>query len=149
MAMLSNTCKYAIRAVIYLAMNAEEGKKIGIRKISKSLEIPAPFLGKIMQTLAKHKLLSSTKGPHGGFALNRSADDISLFDIVEIIDGVDLFHECFIGLEICTHNPEYKKTCAFHPKYDPLRSKIINLFKQQTIANLADGIGDMKNILHF
>lgn len=64
--MLSNTCKYAIRSVIYLALNAQDGKKIGIKKISEDLEIPTPFLGKILQSLARQKLLSSTKGPHGG-----------------------------------------------------------------------------------
>ena len=62
--MLSNTSKYAIRAVIYLALFAGKEKKIGIKQISTDLSIPTPFLGKILQTLAKHKLLSSTKGPH-------------------------------------------------------------------------------------
>ena len=79
--MLSNTSKYAIRAVIYLALNAGEEKKIGIKQISKDLSIPTPFLGKILQTLAKQKLLSSTKGPHGGFGLGKSAEEITLIDI--------------------------------------------------------------------
>jgi DNA-binding IscR family transcriptional regulator len=49
--MLSNTCKYAIRALIYLGKNSADGTKIGIKKISNDLGIPTPFLGKILQIL--------------------------------------------------------------------------------------------------
>lgn len=136
--MLSNTCKYAVRAVIYLAMNEEEGKKIGIKQISKDLDIPAPFLGKILQTLAKHKLLSSTKGPHGGFSLGRNPNDITLLDIVEIIDGNEFFNQCLIGLEICHYSPYHEKDCPFHPKSGPIRSTLYKLFKEQTVGELAE-----------
>lgn len=88
--MLSNTCKYAIRAVLFLAVNETSGK-IGIKHISDTLNMPSPFLGKILQILAKHKILNSTKGPHGGFGLGRKAEDITLLDIVSIIDGQDFF----------------------------------------------------------
>ena len=66
--MLSNTSKYAIRAVIYLALFSSDEKKIGIREISKELGLPTPFLGKILQMLAKQKILNSTKGPMGDLA---------------------------------------------------------------------------------
>jgi len=71
--MLSNTCKYGIRAVIYLALHNAEEKKIGIKEISSELNIPTPFLGKILQMLAKNKMLISTKGPNGGFGLDRKS----------------------------------------------------------------------------
>lgn len=100
--MLSNTCKYAIRAVLYLALNADGDKKIGIKRISKELKIPTPFLGKILQVLAKNKILFSTKGPNGGFSIGKPAKDISLMDIVDIIDGDDNFNACVIGLHSCT-----------------------------------------------
>ena len=49
--MISNTCKYAIRAVLYLAIHEKENEKIGIKKISEDLEMPSPFLGKILQVM--------------------------------------------------------------------------------------------------
>jgi len=55
--MLSNTCKYAVRALIYLGKYSNDGTKIGIKKISSDLEIPTPFLGKILQNLVKQKIL--------------------------------------------------------------------------------------------
>lgn len=139
--MLSNTSKYAIRAVIYLALHAGEEKKIGIKLISKDLGIPTPFLGKILQTLAKHKLLSSTKGPHGGFGLGRKAEDINLIDIVDIIDGQDVFKQCLIKLEDCNE----KEPCSMHYKYSEIRKNLLSLFRNQNIANLVNEIVEGKN----
>lgn len=137
--MLSGTCKYALRAVIFLAVNTQEGEKIGIKKISRELDIPTPFLSKILQTLAKHKILSSTKGPSGGFGMGRPAEDIYLIDIVEIIDGRDIFSQCVIGVKKCS---EIEVPCVLHSRYAHYREKIKKLFENSTIADLAE---DVKN----
>ena len=128
--MLSNTSKYALRAVIYLASNAKEGERIGIKKISSELEIPTPFLSKIMQTLAKHRLLSSTKGPNGGFGLGKPADEIYLMDVVEIVDGMDSFKNCAISIKYCS---EQENFCALHSRYAHLRDEIKRIFQTETI----------------
>lgn len=135
--MLSNTSKYAIRAVIYLALNGHKDDKIGIKQISKDLQIPTPFLGKILQSLAKHKLLASTKGPHGGFSLGKSACDISLMDIVEVIDGLDSFNMCVLGLKTCTESEAY---CPIHSNYSGIREQLKNLFQTENIGVLVDKI---------
>ena len=134
--MLSNTSKYAIRAVIYIALFAGEEKKIGIKKISKELDIPTPFLGKILQTLAKHKLLSSTKGPHGGFGLGKPANEIALIEIVDIIDGRDIFKKCLIRLENCNED----EPCSTHKKYSTIRKNLLTLFKEEKISCFVDEI---------
>lgn len=141
--MLSNTSKYAVRAVIYLAIHAGEEKKIGIKKISKDLGIPTPFLGKILQLLAKHKLLSSTKGPNGGFGLGHPASEITLFHIVDIIDGDDIFEKCLISLKNCG---EKNKFCPMHEKYVEIRTELKNLFQKQTILELAEDARKNKKI---
>jgi Rrf2 family protein len=133
--MLSNTSKYAIRAVIYLALNNEGNEKIGIKQIAKELDIPTPFLGKILQTLARHKLLSSNKGPHGGFGLGKSPYEITLYDIIEIIDGTDCFHDCMLGLRSCTI---HGKDCPIHQKFGILRDQMKDLFQNQNIGQLME-----------
>ncbi len=147
--MLSNTCKYGIRAVIYLAVNQIEGKKIGIKKISEELTLPAPFLGKILQMLAKKKMLASTKGPNGGFSLAKDAEDITLFDIVEAIDGTDVFEQCMIGLKICEDDKSKEEKCPFHEKSSVVRTKFYNAFKQQTVKDFSTGIKNADEILTF
>lgn len=134
--MLSNTCKYAIRALIYLGNHSKNGEKIGIKKIAGDLGIPTPFLGKILQSLAKYKILSSTKGPNGGFGLGKRAEDISLYEIVETIDGEDFFLNCLINLEPCSSNMEKGKPCAVHKRFHDVRSSLMEFYSQTTIASI-------------
>lgn len=145
--MLSNTCKYGIRAVIYLAVNEKEGQKIGIKQIAKDLDIPSPFLGKILQQLAKHKILASTKGPHGGFGLNRPADEITLMNIVEIIDGTEVFDSCLLGLSICKEDAEKQGVCPMHPVSNPVRKSMYKMFEDQTVGALAKDIGKVEQLI--
>lgn len=139
--MLTNTSKYALRAVVFLALYASKEKKIGIKEISAELGIPTPFLGKILQVLAKHHILSSAKGPNGGFNLEKAAIDISLMDIVEIIDGTDGFDTCVIRTEKCNHSAP----CSLHDKISPLRKEIKSLFITESIADLAAEFRDGKD----
>lgn len=134
--MLSNTCKYAVRAVIYLALNGSEDKKIGIKQISKDLDIPTPFLGKILQSLAKQKLLTSTKGPHGGFGMGRAVSKISLYDIVEIIDGTDIFTNCLIGLQPCKCSEEGRPPCPVHEQYSSIRTQLLDFYKSESVGDI-------------
>jgi Rrf2 family transcriptional regulator, iron-sulfur cluster assembly transcription factor len=138
--MLSSTCKYAIRAVIYLASQElvnREKEMVGIKKIARDLEIPSPFLSKILQTLSRHKILSSTKGPNGGFCLGRPANEIVLMQVVEIIDGVDFFKKCVIGVNYCS---ELENHCAMHTRFAQYREKLKNLFENETIENLVKDV---------
>lgn len=131
--MLSNTCKYAIRAVVYLSVFGSAEKKTGIREISEKLEIPTPFLGKILQSLARNKILASAKGPNGGFCLGRSAVDISLMDIVEIVDGTDIFDTCLVRTTHCSD----ESPCGIHDSVTAIRKELKQFFINQTIADLA------------
>lgn len=131
--MLSNTCKYAVRAVIYLSVYASDKKKVGIKEISSELDIPSPFLGKILQTLAKHKILNSTKGPNGGFTLSKPPEEIPLMDIVEIIDGTDIFTTCLIRSTECSD----EEPCGLHDNITAVRKQLKNVFMNQTVNDLA------------
>lgn len=130
--MLSNTSKYAIRAVIYLALYSTAEKKLGIKVISSKLDLPMPFMGKILQMLAKHNILSSSKGPHGGFSLKKPAMEISVMEIIEIIDGTDAFDTCEIRTSKCSHD----EPCSLHDKLSPLRNKLKSIYVTETIADL-------------
>lgn len=131
--MLSNTSKYALRAVLYLAVNATKNKKLGIKKISEDLEIPTPFLGKILQSLAKHNLLTSIKGPNGGFGLAKEASKIRLIEIIEIIEGKDVFNTCFVSNKSCDH---VDNVCPMHEKYFTIKTQYNDFFKNTTVSAL-------------
>ncbi len=145
--MLSNTCKYGLRATIYIALKSENNERIGLKKISEELNIPSPFLGKILQNLAKHKILLSSKGPHGGFSLATSAKDISIMDIFEIIDGKDYFEKCLIGVQSCTNDP-VNTPCPLHAKYSSIRDEIASLFTNTSIYDLVDDMSKANGLIN-
>jgi len=145
--MLSNTSKYALRGLIYLAKYAKEDSRIGIKIISKDLNISSPFLGKILQNLVKEKLLVSTKGPNGGFSLSRPPEEISLWDIVANVDGEEYFTNCLIGLRPCiTHDPT-KPLCPVHIKYDELRKKTTSFYKETSLRLIAEDIEKFEDLV--
>jgi Rrf2 family protein len=111
--MFSKTCQYAIRAVIYIASNSNEAKSIGVKDIAESLNVPQQFLSKILQQLVRHNLLSSVKGPNGGFFLTEQNRNCSLLQIVECIDGAMVLNSCILGLPSCSlTNP-----CPLHHQF--------------------------------
>lgn len=138
--MLSNTCKYALRALIYLGKFSKNDQMIGIKKISEDLGLSSPFLGKILQNLVKQKLLISTKGPNGGFALAKKTNEITLYHIVIKVDGEEFFTNCLISLEPCrTHDPS-KPLCPVHAQYDKLREEIARFYKETTLEIIGKDI---------
>lgn len=145
--MLSNTSKYAIRAVIYLAVNTNKDQRVGIKKIADELDIPAPFLGKILQVLVRRKILSSTKGPNGGFGIGKKPDKITLYEIIIEMEGPDLFESCLLGAGSCESNHAAGTFCAMHEEFGPARKQLIDLYKSKTIEELASKANGVSEIV--
>lgn len=134
--LFSRPCEYALQAVSYLA-SKPEGTLTSIKELTDKLEIPYHFLAKILQSLAYKKLLVSQKGPSGGFALGMPAKDITLFHIVEAIDGTDFLNKCVMGFPECSG----KHPCAIHDKWKTLRDEVYGMLVSKHIALVAK---DMK-----
>ncbi|MCA1741079.1 MAG: Rrf2 family transcriptional regulator [Bacteroidales bacterium] len=112
--MLSATCKYGIRAVIFIASNPEQKCNTGLKEIAEKLKIPQPYLAKILQVLARKKILHSTKGPHGGFCLLVPSSRLTLMDIIDAIDGRNFFDSCYITGERCNFDKPDDGVCVLH-----------------------------------
>ncbi|HAL57476.1 MAG TPA: Rrf2 family transcriptional regulator [Bacteroidetes bacterium] len=132
----SRQCEYALQAVTYIALKPS-GEMTSIKELAKILDIPYHFLGKILQNLVYKGLLISQKGPSGGFALGMAAKDITLFHIVEAIDGVDFTNKCVLGFPECSG----KNPCAAHTHWGNLRDGIYQMLVSKNIAEMAK---DMK-----
>jgi len=130
----SRSCEYALQAALYLAVRHSAGVgTVSLQEIAESQEIPSHFLSKILQILVRHGLLASSKGPKGGFRLTQSPDDIHLMDIVSIIDGVEMFDRCGIGLRSCSDdNP-----CPIHHEYKVIKSRVRQVLTLKTLAELS------------
>ncbi len=128
----SRQCEYALQAVLYLALKAP-GQMSSIRELAKKLDIPYHFLAKILQDLTRKKLLTSLKGPSGGFALGMPAREITLFHIINAVDGAEFTRSCVLGFAECSK----KNPCAVHDKWGTLREGIYVMLVSKNIAQLA------------
>jgi len=134
--MLSNTCKYAIRAIIYLGIESEKSKLTGIKKIAETLQIPMPFLSKIFQNMAKNKILISIKGPNGGFGFARPMEKITLMNIIEVIDGKEIFDLCLMGFNPCSNDKD--KCCPANATFYPVKMELKQYFEDHTIKEFVE-----------
>lgn len=138
--MFSKSCKYAIRAVLYLALKSSKEKKLGVKEISDDLNVPKHFLAKILQQLSRNMLISSTKGPSGGFYLSDKNLQTSLRRVVETIDGPEVFSSCILGLPVCSsENP-----CPLHTEALSYREGLLELVEGNTIEEMAKRVEDKK-----
>jgi len=131
--MFSNSSKYALKAVLYLAVHTDENTKMMVKDISERINVPKAYLAKLLQELSKRKIISSTKGPKGGFYINPSNKNQTLMQIIEVIDGKKKMESCVLGLEDCNE----QKPCPIHRLISPSRSKMIALLESKTINDLA------------
>lgn len=84
--MLSQRARYALRALIHIA-DSEDGEPIGVATIAEAQAVPRKFLEAIMTDLKKGGIVTSRRGPGGGFVLAKAANDISFADVIWLIDG--------------------------------------------------------------
>jgi Rrf2 family protein len=134
--MLSNSSKYALKAVIYLALHTDENNKMMVKDISARINVPKAYIAKLLQGLAKRKIISSAKGPKGGFYINPSNKNRTLMEVIEVIDGKQKIESCVLGLEDCNE----QKPCPIHTLIGPLKSKMIELLDSKTINDLASDL---------
>ena len=130
--MLSNTCKTAIKAVIYLAAKAENGEKSGVKEIAQYINASEHTVSKILQNLVRQKIINSIKGPTGGFYITKEQQQQPIITIVDTIDGKDLFEGCGLGLSKCSST----HPCPIHDDYKKGRELIKELFTTKTISVL-------------
>ncbi len=128
----SKSSEYAIRACIHLA-RVPEGKCAMVKDVAKDESIPAHFLAKILQSLARKGLLKSTKGPSGGFCLRLPSRTLKLLDIVAAVDGLEQYERCVAGLPRCLDSAP----CPMHKNWTRLRSRIISYLETNSVGELS------------
>jgi len=141
--MLSKSSKYALKAVLFLAVNSNEEKKVMVKHIAKPINVPQAYIAKLLQSLSKQNIISSVKGPNGGFYLNDANKKQTILDIIYAIDGEQRLNSCLLSLKNCnSENP-----CPLHELANSSRSELIHSFKNQTIKDLSLEIISGKSVL--
>ncbi len=133
--MFTKSCQYAIRAVIFLAENQASDKNTGVKEIADALHVPQQFLAKILQQLSRHNLISSVKGPNGGFYLGEDNAEVTLLDIVECMDGKSTLSTCILGLPNCTN----EHPCPLHHHFYGSREGLKATLSSCVVGALVNG----------
>jgi len=130
MKLITKDTDYAIRAIMYIA---ESGNKIvSVREIEQDLNLPRPFLRKILQMLQKGGVLKSVKGNKGGFSLIIPAKKISLVDVITIFQGDVSFTDCFIKKKPCSAIAK----CVIRKKIKTIEESVKSELKKITIDSV-------------
>ncbi len=133
--MFSKTCEYAIRATIYIGKQSKEGSRIRMQEIAENTNSPVAFAAKILQILVKNDIISSIKGPNGGFSVTEAQQqNVKLIDIVKAIDGDSTYNGCGLGLSECSE----LKPCPIHFQFKEVRDKLKYLLANTNINQLID-----------
>ncbi len=132
--MFSKACEYAIRATIFITAQTSQGKRSGLKDISRKIDSPEAFTAKILQQLARNNILVSVKGPAGGFEINRKKlDKMKLSEIVSAIDGDSIYKGCGLGLKDCSEiHP-----CPVHDKFKVIREGLRKMLETTTVQELS------------
>ncbi|CAN5504122.1 Rrf2 family transcriptional regulator [soil metagenome] len=141
--MFSKACEYGIKASIYIAKQSQYDKKVSLKDVAGAIESPAAYTSKILQLLSRKGIINSSKGPTGGFSMDKQAlGKVKLSTIVSAIDGDAIYNGCGLGLERCNA----KKPCPVHNEFKVIRSELKKMLETTTIKSLA---ADLTNGLSF
>ncbi len=121
---------YAVRTVLYLARNG--GKRVSVTEIAQAMQIPKTFLAKLLQRLVKQHLLISARGVNGGFQLARKPSEITLLDVMEVMQGPAAINVCAIDSGRCG----LSISCTVHPVWVDIRKEVEKRLNKVTIAKL-------------
>jgi Rrf2 family protein len=129
--LFSKTQEYALQALVHLALTPDAFRLN--REVAAHLEVPGPYLAKVLKRFAQLGYLESAKGRGGGYRIRRRALDAPVREVALVADGNDPFAGCLLGLSRCSDHA----ACPIHDKWMPIRAKVTGLLENQTVADLA------------
>ena len=127
--MFSQTVEYALRAIVHLAKQPDALQTTA--QISKATQVPTAYLSKVLQTLTRDGLVEVKRGVSGGYLLNMSPDEMTIYDVVQCVDPLQRIRTC--PLELSSHR---KRLCSLHAKMDSALESIETVFRTTTLTEL-------------
>lgn len=127
--MTSQTAEYALRAVVCLAERPDE--RVTTAELAEQSMVPAGYLSKVLQALARSGLVQARRGQHGGYRLARSAETLTVLNVVDAVDPIPRLTACPLdcaGL--------HSGLCTLHEQLDRAWAAAAAVFASLTIAEL-------------
>lgn len=129
--MISQGVGYAVTALGFIA--SAGGKPVLVRDIAESGKIPAPYLAKIINALAKRGIVNTQRGVGGGVTLAREAHTISMYDLCVALDDPAVQDTCMFGGAECSDD----RSCPAHHFWTTHRAAITEFLKASNVEDVA------------
>ena len=130
---LSQTAEYALQATLFLS-EVEEDRPYRVDEIAGSLDVPRNYLSKILHALTRAGVLTSLRGPRGGFQLAIPAEELPLQEVVRHFYQLTGKRRCLLGRAVCGEG----EGCAAHARWEGVALMVEAFFEGTTIAHLSD-----------
>ena len=128
--LFSTATGYALRT---LAVLPEDGTYSLAKQLAITLELPGPYLAKILQTLTQTGILQSVRGPRGGFRLARPSQEISVGEVVTALEGAESLSGCVMGFLHCDCDGT---PCPLHDSWCEVKAHMEKSVTHLTIKDL-------------
>ncbi|MGC9158108.1 MAG: RrF2 family transcriptional regulator [Terracidiphilus sp.] len=134
---LTRAADYAVRVLLHMATLPAHERAV-LPALAKSTDAPESFLSKVLQSLARAKMISSRRGQAGGFEILPRGRRASMLDVIEAIDGPIRLNVCLVSGKSCNR----KACCPAHPVWVEAQQAMLNVLRQTRIGELAMQSGD-------
>ena len=135
--MISKKCKYAIKAILYIADKRKEKRAVMSTEIAANQKIPHKFLEGILRDLRNNGILNSKRGKDGGYTLLKKPEEINMTELMRIMDGPIALLPC-VSLNYYTACSECdESTCRIKNVFIEVRDKMLEVLNNTTVANLS------------
>ena len=135
---ISEGSNLAIHALAYLA-SVEPGLPTTVTRIAEDLHVSKDHLGKVMQRLVRQGMVSSRRGPKGGFTMAQDPEQITLLEIVETIDGRMVSPTCLLGKPVCQGG-----TCVMSGLAAKVHDQVMTVLKETRLSHLPSPVPKSK-----
>ena len=129
---LSRESEYGLAGLVYLARQ-RPGTVLAVKAVAAAEALPVMFLAKTFNRLARHGILRSHRGRQRGYELARHAREITVQEVLEGIDGPDLFLRCIFSSRHCSE----ERPCPLHHTWTIVRPQVKESLSGTTLADCA------------
>lgn len=138
---LSKESRYAVIGLSALAAKPP-GTVLEVSQVAEEAGLPAPFLAKIFGKLTRYGVLTSHRGKTRGYSLAKPSSELTVRQVLEAVDGPDLFDRCIFWTETCNdENP-----CPLHNSWKDIKPIIAQRMAQVTLDRIAADGGLAANV---
>jgi len=130
---ISTKSRYGTRAVLEIALNRNR-ELLTRKQISRNQDIPSSYLVNILISLKAKGIIRTVRGPRGGYELGREPDDITVFDIVEILEGPVELAASLEDEKNCSRS----STCVSMGVWTKVQKAQVDVLKGITINDLVE-----------